>query len=738
MGANYFPSFYDYLHALVFLVYCVIIFLSARRFRNLSSPALWLVGYASLAFALYLYQLGAKAGYVTGQNLDGSLLLEKQASLLMGLLLYQTLQLFLGKDFKPVLFLGGVALYLALLAINNQAVIFLASMAVSALTLVTLGIALTQTRQHLHRNRLLYWIPVLAFSIMNDLSLYYQQGTYAIDMRFVSTLVLAYIILRHHIPDVRDFFRQTSIYLITAVVSVALYIGGVGLLDNILSPIAGYESIWTGAGLALFIALLFVPLSNFVRKLINWVFRFQSYDPSLALRSYSASISNILDLDKLAEVAIGTIVQLLEIEKGFLFLVDTELDENDQKVYHLTEARREGTLPEPGGVLSAESPIVQSLLKEQAPLLQYDIDFAPDFMNAPLAERKWLSGLVLDVYVPVFAKGEWIGLLAFGPKPSSRYTDDDLNMLATLASQTGVGLENARLVENLKRLNIQVREAYTFLDKANHDLAKLESTKSNFISIASHELRTPLTVSRGYIEMLLEDEALPIAQRELVRGVHKSLLRQHEIMDSMFDIAKLDTRSAELQSQDVSLPEIIRTVVMDLAKAAGERSQEIMLDLPSMRAIKADPEAMRKLFHHLVINAIKFTPNHGTISVTGAMLPPNNRDLPEGGVEIVINDTGVGVDPDFQEIIFTKFYQPEESLNRHSTGKTKFKGSGAGLGLALSRAIVEAHGGRIWVESQGFDEEKLPGSAFHVVLPLRLQGESATTPMTSAVKMKLV
>jgi signal transduction histidine kinase len=309
--------------------------------------------------------------------------------------------------------------------------------------------------------------------------------------------------------------------------------------------------------------------------------------------------------------------------------------------------------------------------------------------------------------------------------------------LATIASQTGVALENARLVENLKRLNVQVREAYTYLDKANHDLAKLELTKSNFISIASHELRTPLTVARGYAEMLLEEPTLPEPVRELVKGIHKSTLRLHEIMDSMFDIAQMDARSVELQKQDVFITELIRSVAQELSKSASERNQEFTLDLPPLSSIKADSNNLRKLFYHLMINAIKFTPNGGKVTITGRQLSPNNRDLPEGGVEVIVSDTGVGIAKDYQEVIFTKFYQPGELLNRHSTGKTKFKGSGVGLGLALSRGIVEAHGGRIWVESPGYDEEKFPGSDFHIILPSRSQGESKTIRMGSAVKLKL-
>jgi len=593
-------------------------------------------------------------------------------------------------------------------------------------------------RHPLQRSRLIFWIPIIFLTIANDILIIYRDDTQGGYLRLGATALMAYVILRHHIPDTRDLTRQFLIYITTTLLTMSVYIAGFLFANYAFMQMPGYNQLLVGAGLAVVISLIFSPLVGSVRSVVNRMFKLQSYDSSQILSEYSASVSNILDLEKLATVAVGLIMETLEIKKGFLFLVDPEIGPDNKNVFRLKGVRAiaSSAIP-PGFTLEEDSPVARFLREERKPLLQYDIDFAPEFMDAPLTERKWLSELGLYVYVPIYSKGEWIGLLALGPKPFTRYTDEDLIMLSMIANQTAVALENARLVENLKQLNAQVREAYSFLDKANHDLAQLELTKSNFISIASHELRTPLTVARGYTEMLLESDMLSEPVRDLVKGIHKSTLRLHEIMDSMFDIAQIDARTLELHRQDVFLTELIRSVAQEQAKIFAERHQEISLDLPSLPSIKADPNTLEKLFYHLISNAIKFTPDGGKISITAKQVAPNNRDLPEGGVEVVVSDTGVGIDKSLQEVIFTKFYQPGDLLNRHSTGKTKFKGSGAGLGLALSRGIVEAHGGRIWVESPGFDEEKCPGSQFHFILPLRSQSESKTVRMGSAVKLKL-
>jgi signal transduction histidine kinase len=213
-------------------------------------------------------------------------------------------------------------------------------------------------------------------------------------------------------------------------------------------------------------------------------------------------------------------------------------------------------------------------------------------------------------------------------------------------------------------------------------------------------------------------------------------MRLHEIMDSMFDIAQIDARTLQLNLQPVDVAELVREVCFGLNKQFAERNLSLMIDLPALPHIKADPNSLHKVFFHLVTNAIKFTPNDGKITITGQAMPADNQEALGGAVQITVADTGVGVAPEYRELIFTKFYQPGE-LGKHSTSKSRFKGGGAGLGLALAKGIVEAHGGRIWVQSPGYDEVHFPGSKFHVLLPTHKPAKGEQTVMGREIKLSL-
>lgn len=582
--------------------------------------------------------------------------------------------------------------------------------------LVTVRSAHARSRQPLLRNRLNYWTPVFLFILANDIFLVIGRQIPGNPLRLIAAVMAAYIIATHNPPDLRLIARRVLTYVITTIVIVAFYVAGFSASQTVFEALPNFNPLLVGAGIALLLSFIFTPLLSLIRTLVNKWFSMEEIHATKTLHAYSQQISNILDMQKLANVAVGLIIEAMDITRGFLFLVDTEHGSDGTKTYNIRAVRNPGERQIKILPLAEENPVVKHFLQDQRPLLQYDLDLLPGYRSVSSADRDWFERLEAEVYLPIFSKREWIGLLALGAKISgNRYTEDDLVTLATLANQTAVALENARLVENLIQLNTELRQAYRDLDKANRDLERLDQTKSDFISIASHELRTPLTTMIGYTEMLIEDQALPEEAHEMLKGISKGTKRLHEIVESMFDIAQIDARALHLHLTPVDTALIVKDVAHRLEKTIKERSQSLSVEIPPLPKVKGDPNLLEKLFQHLLNNAIKFTPDNGRIKVTAKAAAPTG-ELPDGGVEFTVSDTGVGVAPETRDIIFSKFYQPGD-LSKHSTSKTRFKGSGAGLGLALSKGIVEVHGGRIWVESAGYDEINFPGSHFHVTLP---------------------
>jgi signal transduction histidine kinase len=179
----------------------------------------------------------------------------------------------------------------------------------------------------------------------------------------------------------------------------------------------------------------------------------------------------------------------------------------------------------------------------------------------------------------------------------------------------------------------------------------------------------------------------------------------------------MDSRLMQLSLEQLPLGYIVRSEMQRFSSAVIERKLTVTLNnLSDLPIIEADNESLRKVFTHLISNAIKYTPDGGTITITGKVLEPGEYGLEEG-VLISVADNGIGIDPQMRELIFASFFQTGE-VSLHSSSKTKYKGGGPGLGLTIARGIVHAHHGQIWVESGGHDEDVCPGSIFYVALPV--------------------
>jgi len=725
--------------ALLFLaaLYLPVIFFAIQRRNEGQSAATWLV----VIYALFALVLNVAEAAWKNTN-DAFLFQELQTYVAFTLtaLLIIALQIFVKRE-TWWLWVGfwvfwalGIALILTnaldlpeIVWTNGNLVLYRSRLgpawAILGWLIVVIGFILSlasanrESRQPLFRNRLNYWWLVIFFTLVGDIILFSGLMLIGQPLRLATIITAAYVVGTHYIPDLKNITRRGLIYIASIIVIVSFYVAGFLLLQTVFAKNQNFNPLLAGAGVALLIAVIFAPLTSLVSRTITKWMRGDQYDASLTIHQYSESISNILDMDRLANIAVGIMLEAMQIDRGFLFLVDSDRQADGRKTYNLRSARSPEERQMVVMELDENGPIASYFIRDQKPLLQYDLDLLPAYRNASSAERDWFAQLHTEVYIPIFAKRQWIGLLAFGSKLSgNRFTREDLSVLSAHANQTAVALENARLVDNLMRLNQELRTARRTLEKNNQELERIDQAKSDFISIASHELRTPLTVIKGYSEMLMDDPKLDKNLKSMMKGIHDGTLRLHEVMDSMFDIAQIDARSLKPHLQPVDMAQLIKEVSMEHARAIKERDLRLNISIPAIPLVKADPHLLRKMVHHLVRNAVKFTPDHGRIQITGKYIPAI-INLPNGGVEIIVSDTGVGVDPNLREVIFTKFYQPGE-LGKHSTSKTRFKGGGAGLGLALSKGIVEAHGGRIWVESAGYDEVNFPGSQFHVILPL--------------------
>jgi signal transduction histidine kinase len=289
--------------------------------------------------------------------------------------------------------------------------------------------------------------------------------------------------------------------------------------------------------------------------------------------------------------------------------------------------------------------------------------------------------------------------------------DESLDLIASIAPALNYALQKMARFEMETQIGFVSNELYTVQQK----LDRLDKSKSNFIAVAAHELKTPLTLIEGYTSMIGELTPKELdGIHTLLQGVHNGIRRLREIIDDLIDVSMIDNNLLELNLQPAWPNRILNLLAAELEGSLSERNQRLEIrSFPgSGELIFVDPERIYQALKNIVMNAIKYTPDGGPITIDGRLLP--------GFLEITVTDTGIGISTENQEIIFEKFGQLG-SASLHSSGKTKFKGGGPGLGLPIAKGIITAHGGSIWVESGGCDEASCPGSTFHILLPIRTQ-----------------
>jgi len=408
-----------------------------------------------------------------------------------------------------------------------------------------------------------------------------------------------------------------------------------------------------------------------------------------ALNAVGESVSASLDLDEVLTTIVTHAVELSGADGGSILEFDPGAE----------EFRVRTTFGSPPGLLSAlravrvglHDTLVGRAARERRPLQVPDLlEGADDPHLALLRDAGWRCVAT----VPMLRQDRVVGALLIRRRAPGIIDDDTLELLETFASQSALALTNAQLFRRL--------------EQQSAELAVASRHKSEFLASMSHELRTPLNAVIGFSEVLLERMFGEVNERQAqyLGHIHESGRHLLALLNDILDLSKIEAGQMSLETGPVDVLTLVESTAGLVRERARQRGLTLATEVPAgLPVVHADELRVRQVVLNLLTNAVKFTPQGGHVSVS---VDRDGADL-----RVSVADDGVGISPADQERIFESFQQGDRMMSAQE---------GTGLGLTLSRRIVELHGGRLWVES-----EPGRGSTFRFTLAVH---ESTRLPLT--------
>jgi signal transduction histidine kinase len=389
----------------------------------------------------------------------------------------------------------------------------------------------------------------------------------------------------------------------------------------------------------------------------------------------SMTLNSTLDPETLLEHILDSAVEMLDCEAASILLYsDTKRE--------LRFAASTGANPVELAKIPVplENSLAGKIFRENAPLVVNDVPRDRRHYTEVSSQTQVQVRSLLGV--PMRIQKQKVGVIEAINKNQGVFSYSDVKLLAIIASLAAVAIDNARMVQELKEANVRLQEA--------------DEMKNRFMAVASHELRTPLGIILGYATFLKEE-----AQGELsehAASVLNAALELRALVEDMTNMNMFYTGERDVKLEPVPLQEVIRSAGDEIASMMEARSNVLSLKLPPDPVIvNADPKKLKLAFVNVLNNAVRFSPEGSEIRIW--------MEVGEDAVLVAVQDEGLGIPPDKLDLVFEQFYQVEDHMTRRY--------GGLGLGLAITREIVNLHGGRIWAESPGLGH----GSTFKIVLP---------------------
>ena len=499
-------------------------------------------------------------------------------------------------------------------------------------------------------------------------------------------IIFTYAILRYRLLDVRLLFKKTMAYSLSAGLLMAFFVIIVLFITNFLSGFTEVDSLTISIFAALIVAFLFNPLRNQVQILVDKLFYKKTYDYYATIRKVSHDLASMFDIKKIYGFVSYTIlstlglknIYFLSAEQGdnykvvYFRIYEKGKDKGDKAVKELEEipnGSEELTLNNNSWIVKALAVSGEILIKDE--LAKDEEILGEEFINSIKKEMQQYGG---EAVVPIIVDEKIESIMILGGKLSGDiFSNEDVNLLDTLSYQTSIAIKNAKLYAE------KVHSAR---------LASIGMVSGTF----AHEIRNPLTSIKTFAQLMPEKYADP----EFRDSFSKIVVNEIERIDGLIkDLMSFSGKKAETPNNYLDLTALVDETLNNVIKKLELEKSKITIE-KVYKNVKihtfGDSKKLAQAFINIISNGCQAMKDNGLLKVN---IIPKERE-----VDITFTDTGKGIDPDEIRSIFDPFY-------------TK-RPMGVGLGLAISKKIVEDHGGRIGVESK-----MLKGTTFTISLPLQ-------------------
>ncbi len=494
------------------------------------------------------------------------------------------------------------------------------------------------------------------------------------------SLMLGVAVVRYRLVDVGVIAKRVAIYggLVAGILPLVV---GLGVYVENRWDAKYALSLREDLVIAFLLAVAFTPLSRSIEAWLDRVMFRKRYGFQEILSDLRGRMGSFLDVSRLADTLVQTLVSRIPLTHGVLYLYAPEHAE-----YRVQRVASSGAIEREWNALPVTHPLVRWLRENKEVLVTEEIQIRRGMAEALAEAEPDLADMKVALLIPMESEGELMGILALGEKLSSDVFDaQELELLEVLVGQATIALQTSRLYEEVKHSNEQLIEA--------------DRQRSKFLAQFSHELRTPLNSIIGFSKILLKSPTSDLTSddRNDIGTIHSNGVHLLNLINDVLDFSKIESEKVELVLETVAVEPLVAECLRSTESLIRGRKVKLHRSIqPGLLPLQADRTKFRQVLLNLLSNAVKFTPE-GDVTVC---VEAHDHEL-----LVSVSDTGVGIREEDQPKLFKAFQQ----LN----GQMHLPLGGTGLGLAISKTFVELHGGKIWVQSRPGR-----GSTFSFTVPL--------------------